>query len=279
MKCGSNYYMLLRITMPFLALFLYMGCSDDGIQVIPEIQPARLIRVTSYNSFQDITYQHLPKGAADGILSPQDWLELVFDKSVSQAIIDVDSVLGYLTPNGIPPTTTWTIRVRDLDLPSLPYFSDPKKNVPVTVIYEDKNGIHKETFETALGDYEPGPEPPQIVSANVRNDQDDTNAEQLNQEGIKFEFYAKLDVLRSQIEVYSGQKRLNWRISWIYKGGLTTATLFPDSDDDRFLPGREYEIHVVDFYSFWGTRGEGLEDGPLVIRFQTASVEPQPDGE
>lgn len=277
MKCGSNYYMLLRITMPFLALFLYMGCSDDGIQVIPEIQPARLIRVTSYNSFQDITYQHLPKGDADGILSPQDWLELAFDKAVSQAIIDVDSVLGYLTPNGIPPTTIWTIRVRDLDLPSLPYFSDPKKNVPVTVIYEDKNGIHKETFETALGDYALV-EPPKIMSSDIYNDEIDiVDATRINLKGIRLLFDKPIDITRSQIEVYRGERKLNWTLYWTERG--ETAILLPESEADWLLPGQHYEIHIVDFYDIGGNRGEGLEDGPLVIRFQTASVEPEPDGE
>lgn len=262
--------------MIFLGLFLLMDCSDEGIQVMPEIQPARLMKVTSDNHFQDTRDQHFPNGKGDEVLAAQDWAELVFDKAVSQVIIDVDNVLGYATPNGIPPTTIWIVKVGELNLPSLPFFRTPKKNVPFTVIYEDKTGFHKETFEVALGNYHPGPSPPQLVSSNVRHNQVDANAEQLNQAGIQFDFYAKLDALRSQIEVYSGQKRLNWRISWIYKGGLTTATLFPASEDDQLLPGHEYEIHLVDFYSFWGQRGEGLEDGPLVIRFQTASVEPEP---
>ena len=73
---------------------------------------------------------------------------------------------------------------------------------------------------------------------------------------------------RTKIEIYSGEQRLNWSIDWTES--QITVTLMPESEADWLLPGQEYEIHLVDFYSSAGTRGEGLEEGPIVIRFQTA---------
>ena len=275
MKFVRNYHILLRITILFLALFLFMGCSDDGIQVMPKTQPARLIKVTSDNHFQDTRDQHFPNGEGDEIVAFQDWVELVFDKAVSQVIIDVDSVLGYATPNGIPPTTIWIVKVGDLDLPSLPFFRTPKKNVPFTVIYEDKTGFHQETFEVALGNYHPGPEPPHIDSSDPYNDEIDVNANRLNRKGIWFRFDKRMDITRSQIEVYRGERKLNWPLYWTERG--EKAVLLPESENDWLLPGHHYEIHLVDFYDLGGNRGEWLEDGPIVIRFQTASAEPDGD--
>ena len=271
MQFVRNYHILLQITTLSLTLFLFMGCSDDGIPIVmPEIQPARLMKVTSDNHFQDTRDLHFPNGKGDEVLAAQDWVELVFDKAVSQVIIGVDSVLGYLTPNGIPPTTIWMIRVRDLNLPSLPYFRTPKKNVPFTVIYEDNTGFHQETFEVALGNYEPGPSAPIILSGDPQIDEINVDANRLNRKGIWFRFDLLMDVIRSQIEVYRGQRKLNWTLYWTEQGKM--AILLPDSDDDWLSPAHEYEIHL-DFYSLAGIRGKWLEDGPIVIRFQTASEE------
>ena len=267
MQLVGKRHILLRIAMLFLALFLFKGCSDDGIQVMPEIQPARLMKVTSDNHFQDTRDQHFPNGKGDEVLAAQDWVELVFDKSVSQLIIDVDGILGYATPNGIPPTTIWMLKVGDLDLPSLPYFRIPKKNVAFTVIYEDKTGIHQETFEVALGNYHAAPPPPIIVSGDPHNNEIDVDANRLNRKGIWYRFDIRMDVLRSQIEVYRGQRTLDWKLYWTDQGEV--ATLLPESEDDWLLPGQEYEVRLIDFYSFGGTRGKGLEDGPIVIKFQT----------
>ena len=264
-----NYHSLLRITMPFVAWFLSMGCSDDGIQVMPETQPARLIRVTARNSFQGTTFQHFPNENDDGILSPQDWVELVFDKSVSQLIIDVDGILGYATPNGIPPTTIWQLKVGDLGLPSLPYLSNPKKNVPFTVIYEDKTGIHQETFEVALGDYEPGPDPPRIDSSNVWNNQVDADANQLNRDGIKITFSVRMDPFRTLIEVYTGQVQLDWKIYWTDR--IKTVILLPENHNDLLLTGQQYEVHFVALYSAGGVRDGAVGDRPIVLSFKTAS--------
>ena len=35
-----------------------------------------------------------------------------------------------------------------------------------------------------------------------------------------------------------------------------------------------FRIRLVDFYDFGGNRGKGLQDGSIVIRFQTVSAEP-----
>ncbi len=264
MKFARFFELLLKITMPCCVLFLFLSCSDEGIQVMPEIQPARLMKVTSDNHYQDTRDWHFPDGKGDEVLALQDWAELVFDKAVSQVIIDVDNVLGYARPNGIPPTTIWIVKVGELNLPSLPYFRTPKKNVPFTVIYEDKTGLHQETFKVALGNYELGPEPPTIDSSNVSNNQIDADANQLNQEGIRISFSNRIDPHRTRIEVYSGRWKLNWKVYWTDR--IETAILLPESKGARLLPGREYEIHLLALYSAGGTK----RDAPLVITFQTA---------
>ena len=130
-----------------------------------------------------------------------------------------------------------------------------------------------------LGAYSVDVFPLEIVSVNVANNQIDADANRLNQEGIRITFNAEMDTSShlTKIEVYSGQMMLNWKIDWI-EGGFT-AVLSPESEDDQLLPSQDYEVHLVDFFSFTGQRGKGLEDGPIVIRFQTASVEPEPDDE
>ena len=263
MQLARNYDTLLKGPMLFGCLFLLMGCSADPGE---EPQPAQLIKVTSYNHFHDITYQHLPKGDADGILAVQDLIELVFDKAVLEAIIEIDNVLGNAKPNGVPPTTIWMLESRQLDVWS-PGFT-PERNVPFTVIYEDKTGLYKETLEVTLGSYHISSYPPAIESSNIWVGQVDADANALNREGIKISFDKAIDVLRSQIEVYRGQRKLNWKLYWTDKN--ETAILLPESEDDWLLPGHEYEVHLIDFYDIVGRRGEGLEDGPLVIRFQTA---------
>ena len=50
----------------------------------------------------------------------------------------------------------------------------------------------------------------------------------------------------------------------------TKATLLPKSEDDRLLPGKEYEVRLLAFYDIAG-HGRGPEEGPLVIQFRTMS--------
>ena len=265
MKFTRHYAILLKSFMPFCGLCLLIGCSEEMGE--EDIASPHLIRVTSYNDFQDTTHHHSLNADEKWKIELQDLVELVFSRAVTQVIIEADNMLGNARPNGVPPTTIWRIQVAELGLWSPPGFI-PERDVLFTVIYEHKTGFYKETFDITLGISHP-PEPPRIDSSNVSNNQIDADANQLNQEGIKIWFSKDIDTPHAEINVYSGQKKLNWEIHWT---GHNLAILRPKCPPgDQLLPGHEYEIHLVDFYDGAGNRGKGLEEGPIVIRFQTAS--------
>ena len=271
MQLARIYDILLKGSLVFVGLILLIGCSADSDE---EPQPAQLIRVTSYNSFRDITVQHLPKGDADGILAFQDWIELVFDKAVLEVIIEVDNVFGKAKPNGMPPTTIWQLKGQQLDVWS-PGFT-PERNASFTIIYQDKTGLYKETLDVTLGSYHVSSYPPVIESSTVFDNQVDVDFNQLNREGIKIGFDKIMDTYRTQIEIYSAQGILDWEIDcWQDKN--MTVILLPENKDDWLLPEHNYEIHLV-AYDISG-QGIGTEESPVVISFQTASVEPEPDSE
>lgn len=266
MKFVRNYHILLRSTTLLLPLLLFMDCSSEEGD---ELQPARLIKAHVYD--RD-TLDSYPLLSGSGILGWPAVIELVFDKPVLHVSINTVNA----QPDEGTPATVWQLEVTRNVWDNLKIGLNLEKNVvTLTITYEDETGVQKKTLDAKLGVYHP-PVSLEIDSASVWNNQVDADANRLNREGIMITFSADMDTRpdRTKIEVYSGQTMLNWGIDWTE--GDITAVLLPESEDDRLLPGHEYEIHLVDFYSFWGQRGEGLEDGPLVIRFQTASVEPEP---
>ena len=273
MKLESFYDALSKCLILFCGLCLIMSCSADE-----ELQPAQLIKVTSYNHFRDITYQHLPKGDADVILAVHDLIELVFDKPVLKVSINYSAKAQ---PDEMPPTTIWKMESNRLeDVWNLQIGWNPVRDVTLMVIYEDETGIHKDTLDVTLGAYSIDVFPPFITFSNPWHNEVNADAVRLNREGIKIGFDKEMDnrPSRTQIEVYNDQEMLNWSIDcWTLPNddeyGVHMVTLLPESEGDRLLPGQQYEVHLVDFYDYKGTRGEGLEDGPIVIKFQTASEE------
>ena len=257
--------------MLFCVLCLLIGCSAE------EIQPAQLIKASSFDTEGDSPAIDLLPLNGRGILARDSIMELVFDKPVLEVRINYSTkgkpILGL-------PATVWKLEANQLEGVWSPQIGlNPEKDVTLTIIYEDETGIYKKTLDVTLGSFHTGfpPDvfPPAFDSSNVRNNQVDADANQLNREGIKITFSTAMDPHRTLIEVYTGQVQLNWKMYWTDR--IETVILLPESEGDRLLPGQQYEIHLVDFYSSGGIRDEGLEDGPIVIRFQTASVEP--DGE
>ena len=243
--------------MLFCCLFLLIGCSADE-----KIQRARLIEARAYDAD---TLDSYPLLNGSGILGWPAVIELVFDKPVLQVSINTVNA----QPDEGAPATVWQLEVTRNVWDYLKIGLNLEKNVvTLTITYEDETGVQKKTLDAKLGVYHP-PVPLEIDSASVWNNQVDADANRLNREGIIINFSGEMDTQRTQIEVYSGEVMLNWRIDWTKSD--FTAILLPESEDDWLLPGQEYEIHLVDFFSFQGQRGKGLEDGPIVIRFQTAS--------
>ena len=260
MQLARIYNLLLRATMLFCVLCLLIGCSADE-----EIQPARLMVANSYyiQSLQELNVRPLPLNGR-GIISHSETIGLVFDKPVRQVSInDVDT-----RPNQKPTATVWLLENRRLEVWDNQDGFNPEKDVTLRIVYEDETGVHRDTLDVTLGAYHISSPLPVIDSASVWN-QTDADADQLNREGIRLVFNTSIDIQRSPIEVYSGQMRLNWIIDWSHNQDI--ATLLPASEDDRLLPGHEYEIHLLDLYDIGGDRGRGFEEGPMVIRFQTAS--------
>ena len=262
MEFTRHYAILLKSFMSFYGLCLLIGCSADK-----EIQSARLMEANAYYYLRELNVRPLPLNGR-GIISLDDTIELVFDKPVRQVSInDVDT-----RPNQVPTATVWLLETRRLEVWDRQEGWNPEKDVTLRIVYVDETGVHSDTLDVTLGAYDIYSPPPEIDGASVGNNQTDADADQLNREGIWIGFNAPMDTQRTQIEVYSGQMRLNWRIDWIMDN--YTAILSPEIEDDRLLPGHEYEIHLVDFYDIGGDRGKGLEDGPIVIKFQTARAEP-----
>ena len=261
MKLARNYDMLLNSVMLCAVLCLLMSCSVDE-----EIQSARLMEANAYHirSLRELNVRPLPLNGR-GIISHSETIGLVFDKPVRQVSInDVDT-----RPNQEPKATIWLLETNRLEVWDNQEGFNPEKDVTLRIVYEDETGVHRDTLDVTLGAYHISSSPPTIQDANIRHKQTDADADQLNREGIRLVFSNAIDIQRSRIEVYSGQMRLNWIIDWSYEQDI--ATLLPASEDDRLLPGHEYEIHLVDLYDIGGDRGRGLEDGPIVIRFQTMS--------
>lgn len=270
MKVASFYNILLKSTCFLCGLLLLIGCLADSNE---EPQPAKLIKVTSYDAEGDSSEVDLFPLNGRGILGRDSIIELVFDKPVLEVVINY---AAKAQSDDVPPATVWKLEGNQLEeVWNLQIGFNPERGVTLTIIYEDETGIHKDTLDVTLGAYSIDVFPPMIISANIGHKQVDADVNRLNQEGIVITFSDEMDVCRTQIEIFSGQMMLNWRIDWIE--GNSTAILLPESPDDWLLPGHEYEIHLVDFYDNGGNRGEGLEDGPIVIRFQTAGAEP--DGE
>ncbi len=254
--------MLLNSVMLCAVLCLLIGCSADE-----EIQPARLIEASAYyyRGLQELVVSILPLNGRE-IISHSDTIELVFDKPVRQVSInEVDA-----RPNQKPAATIWLLETNRLEVWDSQDGFNPEKDVTLRIVYEDEPGVqHGDTLDVTLGAYHVSRPLPAIQEANISHKQTDANADQLNREGIRITFNTFIDIQRSPIEVYSGQMRLNWIIDWASDQDI--ATLLPASEDDWLLPGHEYEIHLLDLYNIGGDRGRGLEDGPIVIRFQTAS--------
>ena len=241
-----------------------MSCSTDE-----ELQPARLIETRGY--YKDTPQDSFP---LPGIIGTGSIIELVFDKPVLEVGINY-SVKAQ--PDEMPPTTIWKLEGYRLDVWDHQIGWNPERDVTLTIIYEDEIGIHKDTLDVTLGAYSLDVFPPTISFADPSPIDANVDANRLNREGIKIGFDTEMDnrPYRTKIEVYSGQKMLNWSIyRWTLdddNGAAHTVILMPESEDDWLLPGQDYEVHVVVFFDYKGTRGEGLEEKPLVIRFQTAS--------
>lgn len=266
-------------------LLLFMCCSDEGDRMPPvnddeEIQPARLIKARYYNRKQDsLDIYPLPLNGR-GVLAPDSIIELVFDKSVLLVSINY---AARAQPDKGPPATVWkleTDRLKEVWYHLVGW--NPGKDVTLTIVYEDDIGIHKEALDVTLGDYRARPLPPMIDTANIRNNQVDVDANRLNREGIKITFTKQMDAQRTRIVVYHrfpnpisverGQKILHWTTDWTFdaRTNMSMATLLPKSEDDRLLPGKEYEVRLLALYDTAGNR-RGPEESPLIIQFRTAS--------
>ena len=265
MKVASFYNISLKSTCFLCGLFLLIGCSDE------EIQPAQLIKASSFNAEgNSLAIDLLPLNGR-GILARDSTMEFVFDKPVLEVVINYTAKAQ---SDDAPPATVWKLEGNQLkEVWNLQIGFNAERDVTLTIIYEDKSGLHKETLDVTLGAYSIDVFPLEIVSANVANNQIDADANRLNQEGITITFNAEMDTSshRTKIEIYSGQTMLNWRIDWTE--GNSTAVLLPMSKDNQLLPGQDYKVLLVDFYDINGARGAGLEDGPTVISFKTASEE------
>ena len=246
----------------FCVLCLLFGCSTDN----EDIQPAQLIKASSTDGEGDrLEVDPLPLNGG-GILSVSSIIELVFDKPVLEVSINYSAKAQ---PYDLPPATVWKLEANQLDVwDYLEVGFNPERDVTLTIIYEDETGIHKDTLHVTLGGYHIDVFPPVIDSSNVRHNQINVDANQLNREGIRITFSDWMNPRRTKIEIYSGQVILNWKLYWTDR--TKTVILLPESEFDWLLPEHEYEIHLVDFYDYRGTRGKRLEDGPIVIRFQTA---------
>jgi len=262
MKLARIYNLLLKSTMLFCGLCLLISCSSEE-----EIQPAQLIKASSSDAESDsLEVDPLPLNGR-GIISVSSIIELVFDKPVLEVSINY-STKG--TPNGVLPATVWKLEGNQLDVwDYLEVGFNPERDVTLTIIYEDETGIHKDTLDVTLGGYHIDVFPPVIDSSTVRHNQIDADANQLNRDGIRITFSDWMNPRRTEIEIYSGQVILNWKLYWTDR--TKTVILLPESEFDWLLPAHEYEIHLVDFYDYRGTRGRGLEEKPLVIRFETAN--------
>ncbi len=264
MKLARFYDALTRGSMLFCGLCLLIGCSADE-----ELQPAQLIEARGYD--EDTPQSSFP---LPGVIGTTTTIELVFDKPVLEVSINYSAKAQ---PDEMPPTTIWKLESNHLeDVWNLQIGWNPERDVTLMVIYEDEAGIHKDTLDVTLGAYSLDVFPPLIVFLDPWSGEVDVDANRLNQEGIKIGFDKEMDnrPYRTKIEVYSGQEMLDWSIyRWTLdddNGAVHTVILMPESEDDWLLPGQDYEVHVVDFYDYKGTRGERLEEKPLVIRFQTA---------
>ena len=264
MKFASFYNILLKSTCFLWGLLLLIGCSADE-----EPQPARLIEARGYDKDTPLDSFPLP-----GIIGTSTTIELVFDKPVLEVSINYSAKAQ---ADEIP-TTFWKLEGDQLEeVWNLQIGFNPERDVTLTIIYEDETGIHKDTLDVTLGAYSIDVFPPLITFLDPWNNEVNADADRLNHEGIKIGFDKEMDnrPSRTKIEVYSGQEMLNWSINcWTLpdddRYGVHMVTLLPKSEDDWLLPKHEYEVHLIEFYDAVGARG----DGPLVIRFQTASVEP-----
>lgn len=259
MRLARIYGILLIILMLFGGLCLLIGCSADET-----IQSAQLVEASTYYYLQRLNTKPLPLNGR-GIISLDDTIELVFDKPVRQVSINTIDA----RPNQVPTATVWLLQTKRLKVWDREIGWNPEKDATLTINYEDETGVHKYTLKVTLGAYSVDVFPLEIVSVNVANNQIDADANRLNQQGIRITFSEEMEISRTQIEVYRGRVMLNWKIDWIEDDH--TAILLPEGEGDWLLPGHEYQVHVIDFYNFAGRRGKGLEDGPIVIRFQTAN--------
>lgn len=272
MKFALFHVVFLQYTV-LCVLYLLIGCSAE------EIQPAQLIKASSFDAEGDSPAIDLLPLNGRGILARDSIMELVFDKPVLEVRINYSTkgkpILGI-------PATVWKLEANQLEGVWSPQIGlNPEKDVTLTIIYEDETGIHKETLDVTLGSFHTGfpPDvfPPAFDSSNVRNNQVDADANQLNREGIKITFSTAMDPHRTLIEVYTGQVQLNWKMYWTDR--FKTVILLPENNNDSLLPGQQYEVHFVDLYSSGGIRSNAIDENglPIVLSFQTASVEP--DGE
>lgn len=257
--------------MLFCGLCLLIDCSVDE-----ETQRARLIEVRGYDKDTPLDTFPLP-----GIIGTSTTIKLVFDKPVLAVNINYSAKAQ---PDEMPPTTIWKLESYRLDVWNPQIGWNPERNVTLTIIYEDDIGIHKDTLDVTLGAYSNDVFPPAISQADPSNNEIDVDANRLNREGIKITFDKQMDTQRTRIVVYHrfpnpvaferGQRILHWDVDWTNetRTSETTATLLPKSEDDRLLPGHEYEVRLLAFYDIAG-HGRGPEEGPLVIQFRTASEE------
>ena len=261
MKFLRNYHILLRSTMLFCGLCLLIGCStnptDDENK---EIIPAELIRARAYDRNTGHS-SSLPLNRR-GVLWYFMMIELLFDKPVHQ--VRINSVNA--ESDGLPPAFVWTLDTAQLDVWKRQIGWNPSRNVTLVIDYEDENGVHTETIDVRIGAYSIEKPPPEIKSVDPET-RIDLDANKLNREGIKIGFDKTMDTQRTRIVVfaYNGQVILNWEINWTED--YRTAILLPKSKDDWFLPGHEYEVYLIEFYSSGGARG----NVPVAIRFRMAS--------
>ena len=271
--------------MLILALLLFVDCSSNEND---ELQQARLIKARYYGQEQESLDIHPLPLNGRGILAPDSTIELVFDKPV--LLVSVNYAARAQPIEGSP-ATVWKLesnRLKDVWYDLVGW--NPGRDVTLTIVYEDDIGIHKETLDVTLGDYSVHPLPPVISFADPSNHEIDVDAKRLNRDGIKITFDKQMDTQRTRIVIYHrfpnpvaferGQRILHWNVDWTYEPRTrkTTAIFLPKSEDDQLLQGHEYEVRLLAFYDIAG-HGRGPEEGPLVIQFRTASVEPEPDGE
>lgn len=253
--------MLLKGLMLVCGLCLLMACStaptDDETE---EIIPAELIRARAYDRNTGHS-SSLPLNRR-GVLWYFMMIELLFDKPVHQ--VSINSVNA--ESDGLSPAFVWTLDTAQLNVWKRQIGWNPSRNVTLVIDYEDENGVHTETIDVRIGAYSIEKPPPEIKSVNPET-RIDLDANKLNREGIKIGFDKTMDTQRTRIVVfaYNGQVILNWEINWTEDNRM--AILLPESEDDWFLPGHEYEIYLVEFYSSGGARG----NVPVVIKFRMAS--------